>query len=573
VNPAVRKVALTFLSVVLLSLVSSRSSHAGLPTFASDELLVKFKPGVSAEEAGRAIRGRGAALKRVLTADGLVQMKVPPGAKLEDEMARLGALPGVEYATLNAYGSAFSVPNDTLFQVFDVTWNLRDVGAVNAWDVVTGHPKVVLAIIDTGVAYEDRAIPDYEIAHLWPGSTMYHRSPELSGPFLPGHDFVNDDDHADDDNGHGTIVATVAAGQANNHIGAAGIAFGVTILPIKVLSYNETGDVATIVQGIRYAADRGADIANLSLGFQPLSRWLEAGFTADEVRTMFRPLREAVQYAQSRGVILVAATGNFGDPELSYPAVFPGVISVGATDVLNHVTSYSNFGKGLHFVAPGGDFPDLTGDGDLNDDGVPDGIAVYTFKRWRDSEHHDNFAKPDSFGVFFDNFGTSFAAPHVSGAVALLESMGLRSQGEIEQVLRATAFNPRGTTGPDALYGAGVIQIDKAVRLAASRGPAPRLTLGGSSAASTTRILSQNPSRAGAAISFRVGRPGPVQVLLYDLNGRLVRTLESGTVPAGERIVRWDGKDDRGAAVGNGVYFFRVATPDGVEQRKVAVLH
>jgi subtilisin family serine protease len=224
-------------------------------------------------------------------------------------------------------------------------------------------------------------------------------------------------------------------------------------------------------------------------------------------------------------------------------------------------------------VAPGGDFPDLTGDGDLNDDGIPDGIAVYTFKRWRDSEHHDNFAKPDSFDVFFDNFGTSFAAPHVSGAVALLESMGLRSQGEIEEVLRATAFNPRGTTGPDPLYGAGVIQIDKAVRLAASRGPAPRLTLGGNSAASGTRILSQNPSRAGAALSFRVVRPGPVQVGLYDLNGRLVRTLESGTAPPGERIVRWDGKDDRGAAVGNGVYFFRVDSPDGVEQRKVAVLH
>lgn len=557
---------------MLLCILTPRAGHAG-PAFVSDELLVKFKHGISTEEARRAIRGHGAVLKKVLTTDGLVQMKVPPGARLEDEMARLGALPEVEYATLNAYGSAFSTPNDTLFRVFDVTWNLRDVGAVSAWDVVTGHPDIVLAIIDTGVAYEDRAIPDYEIAHLWPGSTQYHRSPELSGPFLPGRDFVNDDDHADDDNGHGTIVATIAAGQANNHIGAAGIAFGVTILPIKVLSYNETGDVATIVQGIRYAADRGANIANLSLGFQPLSRWLQAGFTEDQVRTMFRPLREAVQYARSRGVILVAATGNFGDPELSYPAVFPGVISVGATDVLNHLTSYSNFGKGLHFVAPGGNFPDSTGDGDLNDDGVPDGIAVYTFKRWRDSEHHDNFAKPDSFDVFFDNFGTSFAAPHVSGAIALLESMGLRSQGEIEEVLRATAFNPRGTAGPDELYGAGVIQIDKAVRLAASRGSGPRLTLGGRPDASGTRILSRNPSRDGAALSFRVGRPGTVQVRLYDLSGRLVRTLTSGTAPAGERIVRWDGKDDRGVVVGNGVYFFRVATPDGVEQRKVAVLH
>ena len=161
------------------------------------------------------------------------------------------------------------MPNDTTIATFDLAWNLRSVGAYDAWDVATGSPDVVLAIIDTGVAFEDHPIPSYEIPNVKPGVTMYRRSPELPGPFRPGWDFVNGDAHPNDDNGHGTFVATIAAGQASNTAGSAGIAFGVTILPIKVIDYRNDSAMEWIVNGIRFAADQGADIASLSLGFPP----------------------------------------------------------------------------------------------------------------------------------------------------------------------------------------------------------------------------------------------------------------------------------------------------------------
>jgi len=534
------------------------------PGYVPNELLVKFVTGVTLAQATQAVRTKGAFFaKKVLTPDGLVAVELPPGASMDDAIDSLSACPGIEYATPNGYAHGFFAPNDTIIGEGDLAWNLRDVGAFAAWDVVTGNPDVVLAIIDTGVAYEDNAIPGYEAPFLSPRARMYRKSPELSGPFLPGRDFVHDDDHANDDCGHGTMVATIATGQANNLAGSAGIAFGVTILPIKVLHNDAGGEMGAIVQGIRYAADQGADIANMSLGFAPTRQLIERGLTKKEVRDFFRPLKDSIKYAQQRGVIFVAAAGNFTYPEVSLPAGYPGVISVGATGVDNRIASYSSWGKGLEFVAPGGDFTDVNGDH------VQDQIPNLSIKPFRSS---GSLANPDSFNIFFF-IGTSAAAPHVSGAVALLMSLGLKSQGEIESILRATAIDPFGNpSGPDPVYGWGLIQIDKAVQLAASRHRAAAAASPAGTQGPGARLLTRNPSREGAAIAFRSSVAGNVQVQVFDVAGRLVRTLENGPRPAGERRVRWDGKDDHGGIVGSGVYFFRVATPDGIESRRVAVL-
>ena len=533
------------------------------PGYVPDELLVQLKGNVSASKGLAMLRNKRATLKKLLTTDGLLEVRIPEGMTLSEAFDSLNAQPEVEYATVNGYGGAFFAPNDTLFDEFDLTWNLRNVGAVAAWDVVTGSPSVVLAMIDSGVAYENHEIPVYERGFVKPGTTMYRQSPELPGPFLPGYDFVNNDDHPNDDDGHGTFTSTIAAGQANNTAGGAGIAWGVTIMPIKVLRYDGGGEMGPILEGIRFAADHGADIANLSLGFPPVGQLLERGLEKKYLRDFFRPLKDAIKYAQARGVILVAAAGNFAYPELSLPAGYPGVISVAATGVDNKIASYSSFGDGLDFCAPGGDFTELNGDH------IQDAVADLSIKPFRSI---GSLCDPDSLNIFFF-FGTSGAAPHVSGAVALLMSQGIRSQGQIEEILRATAINPWGRTsnGADPVYGAGIIQIDKAVQLAASRISGARLALGASNR-NDIRVMGQNPSRGGSALSLRISKPGEVSVQLFDVSGRLLRTLAQGRVPAGERVLQWDGKDDRGQSVGSGVYFFRVATPDGVEQRKVAVL-
>jgi len=248
---------------------SGLGSYWQAPGYAPDELIVKFKDATGANDIRAAVSAQGASLRKDPEPDGLSFLTLPPGSSVFDAVARFERLPSVEYAAPNLYAHAFFVPNDSIIQQGG-SWNLVNVGAFDAWDVVTGSPGVVLAIIDTGVAFEDRAIPDYERGGVWPGTTMYRQSPELPGPFAPGWDFVHNDPYPDDDAAHGTAVATLAAGAANNFLGSAGIAFGVTIMPIKVLDNQGDGEMSDIIDGIRFAADHGADIANLSLGYPPL---------------------------------------------------------------------------------------------------------------------------------------------------------------------------------------------------------------------------------------------------------------------------------------------------------------
>ena len=384
-----------------------------------------------------------------------------------------------------------------------------------------------------------------------------------SGPFLPGWDFANDDAHPNDDNGHGTSVTTIAAGAANNTAGSAGIAFGVTLLPVKVLDYRNDANMDDIIQGIRFAADQGADVINLSLGFAPMGLFRALGFPESELAHMFKPLRDAVLYAQRMGSIVVAASGNFDASEVSFPAGMPGVIAVGATGVDDRRAGYSSYGNQLDFMAPGGDFVEVNGDH------VQDGVAVLSIKPHRSA---GSLAKPDSFDVFIF-FGTSGAAPHVSGAVALLRSLGLRDQGMIEQTLRASTVNSFQTSSAfDPMYGFGLIQLGRAVR-----NPVGQLKDGASLAgegggAIQAKLLSANPARGETGLEFRTSRAGHVRARVYDVRGAVVRVLHDGIAGEGMMRLRWDGRDDSGAEASHGIYFIRVETVDGSSTRKVAFL-
>jgi serine protease len=538
-----------------------------LPGHTPREALIQLREPVTRERAEEIARAEGATLAEMVTTDGLLRIRWEGSDRsVFDETERWRKRGDVLYAYPNALVRGFFVPNDSTIAEFDLAWNLRQFDAYSAWDVVTGSPDVVLAIVDAGVAFEDHPVPDYERRFLWPNVTMYRRSPELPGPFLPGWDFVNDDAHPNDDNGHGTSVATIAAGAADNLAGSAGIAFGVTILPVKVLDYRNDARFDDIVQGIRFAADQGADVINLSLGLPPIGLLRAIGFREPDVAQLVKSFRDAVLYAQRLGAIVVGASGNFNAAEVSYPAGLPGVIAVGATGVDDRRARYSSYGSQLDFMAPGGDFLEVNGDH------VQDGVAVMSIKPHRSE---GSLAKPDSFDVFIF-FGTSGAAPHVSGAVALLLSMGLKDQGAIEQTLRASAVNPfRSSSGFDPTYGFGLIQLGAAVRNPVGGSPRKDATTGaGTSGADgpRTRLLSANPARGETGLEFRVARAGAVRVRVYDVRGAVVRTLHDGRMESGTARVRWDGRDDGGAEASSGIYFLRVETVDGSSTRKVAFL-
>jgi len=537
------------------------------PGFVEGELLVKFRQELAPEDRSRAARSEGDRVERTITTDGLVKVKLGPGRRVLDAMNRWSARGDVEYAAPNAIARAFFMPDDSILTQYDIAWNLRAVRAYEAWDVIrAGDPNIVLAIIDSGVAYEDRLIPEAELAFVSPRARSYRRSPELIGPFVPGYDFVNDDAFPDDDYAHGTNVATIAAGAGNNKAGSAGMAWGVSIMPVKVLDYRGDSNMEWIVAGIRFAADHGAHVANLSLGFPPLGYFRAIGYPPNVINQMFRPLRDAVDYAQAHGTILVAASGNFDAPEVSLPAGYASVIAVGATNVDNRRSSYSSYGSRLDLVAPGGDFTDVNGDH------IQDQIALMSIKPYRSD---GSLANPDSLDTFFF-IGTSAASPHVAGAVALLMSKGITRANEIEQILRSTAVHPM--SGESDQYGSGLLDLSAAVRYGRGKNATTGAgndggdTGGGTADPVFPEFFSGNPSVGDASIGFQVRQGGTVRVRIFDARGRLIRTLLDGYSTMGARRARWDGNGLDGSKAPSGVYFFRIETPQGSATRKFAFL-
>lgn len=337
--------------------------------------------------------------------------------------------PDVEFAEPNYIARAFFTPND---QYYQYQWNfskeLLDMERV--WDMATGK-GVKVAVVDTGVAYEN-----YK---------SFAKAPDLENTiFTAGFNAIANSSHANDDNGHGTHVAGTIAQSTNNSLGVAGIAFNTSIMPVKALDRNGSGTYSDIAEGIIWAANNGANVINLSLG-GPYSS---------------QTLYNAIKYANSKSVIIVAASGNDGARSVSYPAAYDDyVIAVGATGYDKSVTSYSNQGSSLDLVAPGGDLKV-----DQDGDGYGDGILQQTFKN-----------NPKSFGYYFFQ-GTSMAAPHVAAAVALLLEKGAGSPSQIQKVLEETAddiYYP----GRDNTSGFGFLNIYKAlIQVSASPTPSPTQT-------------------------------------------------------------------------------------------------
>lgn len=320
------------------------------------------------------------------------RLVLPTAADVPRAAARLGASPVVAFAEPNYLRRALLSPNDPGLHT---QWALQNIHAFAAWDITTGG-EVTVAVLDTGV------------------SPLH---PDLEGKVLPGYNAILNDASSHDDNGHGTAVAGLLAARANNGRGIAGLCWGCPILPVKVLDHYGFGEDAELARGMHYAVEQGARIINMSLG----------GAENSEV------LREAVEAAFSRNVLLVASAGN--DHELgnltNYPAAYPQVLAVGASGTTDEVTGFSTTGSYIDLVAPGVGLWTTTLDG--------------------------GYGPPN---------GTSFSSPFVAGVAALVWTVRPElSNTDVACIVRASAEDG-GTPGKDVAYGWGRLNARGAVELA-----------------------------------------------------------------------------------------------------------
>jgi serine protease len=324
-------------------------------------------------------------------------------------------------------------------------WNFMGPAGVNApeaWEIARkagapGGRGAVVAVIDSGVAYERHG--------------PFRRAPDLyASRFTRAkYDWVEDDRHPNDEESHGTHVTGTIAQKTNNGSGVTGLAYGVKIMPLRVLDAEGNGDGADIARAIRYAVRHGADVLNMSVEF-------DTSLTARDIPDVI----DALRYARRKGVVSVAATGNEGIGKIAYPARSSDVISVGATTASTCLADYSNAGRGLDLVAPGGGqdalFARNPRDQANCDPARPD-RRIFQQTLYRDVAHFRV--------VGFE--GTSFATPHVTAAAALLiatKRLGAKpTPAAVKRRLMATARD-LGEDGYDSRYGAGLLDAAAALR-------------------------------------------------------------------------------------------------------------
>jgi serine protease len=347
--------------------------------------------------------------------ENLVVARVPEGSTSLQAVAHLGKHFELESASPNWILRASYVPNDARFSE---QWHMRQIHADDAWEITRGR-GVVVAVIDTGVTFEKD-----------PGNPEIRLLEDLENTaWTSGYDFVHKRVCAVDDHAHGNHVSGTIAQSTNNGKGVAGVAYEATIMPVKVLSAYGGGTMQQVHDGIKFAADHGADVINMSLGGGPSSEMM----------------KKVCQYARDKGVVIVCAAGNESAPMVSFPAAYPACVAVSAVNSVKEKSFYSNWGDEIVVGAPGGDLEDHNGDG------VPDGILQNTIEP----------GNPSNPG-YYSFIGTSMASPHAAGVVALIKGMGVTAPDYTEALLGETATRLE-QPEDENFFGSGLIDAKTAV--------------------------------------------------------------------------------------------------------------
>jgi len=357
------------------------------PEFSQHQILVGFKAGITQPQIASVHLQLGGRAKETIAALGTQVVSVPAGT-VGQSIRRYASHPWVDYAEPDYIAQVVAEPDDPHF---DRQWGMHKVEAPAAWDVTTGSSDVIIAILDTGVD---------------------QNHPDLKDKIVKNANF-SESSTVDDVHGHGTHVAGIAAAITNNGIGVAGLGYDSSLMNLKVMGDDGRGRYSWIANGITWAADNGAQVINMSVGGTASSTTLE----------------HAVNYAWSKGVVIVAGAGNNGDSSPFYPAYYANCIAVAATDGHDNRASWSNYGTWVDLAAPG--------------------VSIYSTVR---GSRYGNMS------------GTSMAAPHVAGLAALVFTTvsDTNGSGLLNEEVRARIESTCDDIGVQGI-GAGRINAARAV--------------------------------------------------------------------------------------------------------------